>query len=35
MKRLKTRPNEDLEAAIKALEISKGSLEKVAERYGG
>jgi hypothetical protein len=30
---LKTHPNEDLETAIKALEISKGSLEEVAERY--
>jgi cell division protein ZapA (FtsZ GTPase activity inhibitor) len=30
---LKTRKNEDLETAIKALEISKGSLEEVLERY--
>lgn len=34
-KLLKTQPNEDLETATKALEISEGSLEKVAERYGG
>ena len=30
---LKTHENEDLETAIKALEISKGSLEEVLERY--
>ena len=30
---LKSHPNEDLETAIKALEISKGSLEEVIERY--
>ena len=30
---LKTHPNEDLETALKALEIAEGSLEEVAERY--
>jgi hypothetical protein len=30
---LKTHRNEDLETAIKALEVSKGSLEEVLERY--
>lgn len=30
---LKTHPNEDLGTAIKALEIAKGSLEEVIEKY--
>jgi hypothetical protein len=30
---LKTYPSEDLETALKALEIAAGSLEEVAERY--
>jgi hypothetical protein len=30
---LKTHPSEDLETALKALEITEGSLEEVAERY--
>ncbi len=30
---LKTHPSEDLETALKALEIAAGSLEEVAERY--
>jgi hypothetical protein len=30
---LKTQPSEDLETALKALEIAEGSLEEVAERY--
>lgn len=30
---LSTRPSEDLETALKALEIAEGSLEEVAERY--
>ena len=30
---LKTHPSEDLETALKALEIALGSLEEVAERY--
>jgi hypothetical protein len=30
---LKTHPSEDLETALKALEIAEGSLEKVAEHY--
>ena len=30
---LKSHPNEDLETALKALEIAAGSLEEVAERY--
>lgn len=30
---LKAHQNEDLETAIKALEISKGSFEEVVERY--
>jgi hypothetical protein len=30
---LKTHPSEDLETALKALEIAEGSLEEVAERY--
>jgi hypothetical protein len=30
---LKTHPSEDLETAIKALEIAAGSLEEVTERY--
>jgi hypothetical protein len=30
---LKTHPSEDLETAVKALEIAAGSLEEVAERY--
>jgi hypothetical protein len=30
---LETHPNEDLETAIKALEVSKGSLEEVVDRY--
>lgn len=30
---LKTHPNEDLETALKALEIAEGSLEEVAEHY--
>ena len=30
---LRTHPSEDLETALKALEIAEGSLEEVAERY--
>jgi hypothetical protein len=30
---LKTHPSEDLETALKALEIAEGSLEEVAEHY--
>jgi hypothetical protein len=30
---LQTHPSEDLETALKALEIAEGSLEEVAERY--
>jgi hypothetical protein len=30
---LKTHPSEDMETALKALEIADGSLEEVAERY--
>jgi hypothetical protein len=30
---LKNYPSEDLETALKALEIAEGSLEEVAERY--
>ena len=30
---LKTHPTEDLETALKALEIAEGSLEEVAEHY--
>jgi hypothetical protein len=30
---LKTHPSEDLQTALKALEIAEGSLEEVAERY--
>jgi hypothetical protein len=30
---LRTHPSEDLEAALKALEIAPGSLEEVVERY--
>jgi hypothetical protein len=30
---LKTYPSEDLETALKALEIAEGSLEEVAEHY--
>jgi hypothetical protein len=30
---LKTHPSEDLETALKALEIAEGLLEEVAERY--
>jgi hypothetical protein len=30
---LKTHPGEDLETALKALEIAEGSLEEVVERY--
>jgi hypothetical protein len=30
---LKTHPSEDLEMALKALEIAEGSLEEVAEHY--
>jgi len=30
---LKSHPSEDLETALKALEIAEGSLEEVAERY--
>ena len=30
---LKTHPSEDLETALKALEITAGSLEEVAEHY--
>ncbi len=30
---LKTHPNEDLETALKALEIAEGLLEEVAEHY--
>ena len=30
---IKTHPSEDLETALKALEIAEGSLEEVAERY--
>jgi hypothetical protein len=30
---LKTHPSEDLETALKALEIAEGCLEEVAERY--
>jgi hypothetical protein len=30
---LKTHPSEDLETALKALEIAEGSLEEVAEYY--
>ena len=30
---LRTRPSEDLETALKALEIAEGSLEEVAEHY--
>jgi len=30
---LKTHPSEDLETALKALEIAEGSLDEVAERY--
>jgi hypothetical protein len=30
---LKTHPSEDLETALKALEIVRGSLEEVAEHY--
>ena len=30
---LKTHPSEDLETALKALEIAEGSLEEVTERY--
>jgi hypothetical protein len=32
---LKTHPSEDLETALKALEIAEGSLEEVAECYEG
>ena len=32
---LRTHPSEDLEAALKALEIAEGSLEEVAEHYEG
>src|SRR5690606_36413950 len=32
-KSLKTHPSEDLETALKALEIAAGSLEEVAEYY--
>jgi hypothetical protein len=32
---LKTHPSEDLETALKALEIAEGSLEEVAEHYEG
>lgn len=32
-KLLKTHPSEDLETALKAMEIAEGSLEEVAERY--
>jgi hypothetical protein len=31
---LKTHPSEDLETALKALEIAGGSLKEVAEHYG-
>jgi len=30
---LKTHPSEDLETALKALEIAEGSIEEVAEHY--
>ena len=30
---LKTHPSEDMETALKALEIAEGSLEEVAEHY--
>ena len=30
---IRTHPNEDLETALKALEIAEGSLEEVAEHY--
>jgi hypothetical protein len=30
---LSSRPNDDLETAIKALTVATGSLEEVAERY--
>ena len=30
---LKTHPSEDLETALKVLEIAEGSLEEVAEHY--
>jgi hypothetical protein len=30
---LKTHPSEDLETALKALEIAEGSLEEVAEHF--
>jgi hypothetical protein len=30
---LRVHPSEDLETALKALEIAEGSLEEVAERY--
>ncbi|HSD85705.1 MAG TPA: hypothetical protein VLG46_17715 [Anaerolineae bacterium] len=30
---LKSHPSEDLETALKALEIAEGSLEEVAEHY--
>lgn len=30
---LRTHPSEDLETALKALEIAAGSLEEVAEHY--
>jgi hypothetical protein len=33
VKFLKTHPSEDLETALKALEIAEGCLEEVAERY--
>jgi len=33
VKFLKTHPSEDLETALKALEIAEGSLEEVAEHY--
>ena len=32
-KLLKTHPSEDLETALRALEIAEGSLEEVAEHY--
>jgi hypothetical protein len=31
---LTTHPSEDLETALKALEIAEGSLDEIAERYG-
>ena len=30
---LRTHPNEDLETALKTLEVAQGSLEEVAEHY--